>query len=103
MYSLPLAAKDSLLTGKLKAKLAELGQFVYDSWDTTCCVRDNPGGAWWNTQHTYKATASNAGAANAMAALYDGLGNSTLLVRGQLIFEYWRLNQVLDSGQVLVV
>jgi predicted alpha-1,6-mannanase (GH76 family) len=101
VYALVLTGNNTALDIRVRGVVRELSEFVYQSWDTTCCVRGNPGGAWWDTRHTYKATASNAGAAIALSAAYNALGNSSLLVRGQLIFEYWRLNQVLESGQVL--
>jgi hypothetical protein len=102
VYSLPLVVDDVALTERLWTRLNELSLFVFSSWDTSCCISRSPGGAWWDLGHTYKATASNAGAVNALAAVYfGGNGNQTLLLRAQLIFEFWRLNQVLESGQVL--
>ncbi len=101
VYALPLAVNNTGLTQKIKQKLAELGQFVYNSWDTTCCLNFNPGGAWWDTAKTYKACASNAGATIALTAVSEAVGNEDFLIRAQLVYEFWRLNQVLDTGQVL--
>jgi len=61
---------------------------VWSAWDETCCG-ENPGGIWWNSMHSQKATASNAGVAITAIRLYQTTKNGRYLRIAQQIYRYW--------------
>jgi predicted alpha-1,6-mannanase (GH76 family) len=66
---------------------------IMAAWDTTCCGA-SPGGVWWDTAHTQKATASNAGPVVSGARLYQRTKNMAYLTFAQQVFTYWSANMV---------
>lgn len=70
------------------------------AWDASCCG-GAPGGVWWDRAHTQKATASNAGAAQAAAKLYRRTGSAAYLTFARQVYNFWYQNMVdLSTGQV---
>jgi len=61
---------------------------IMAAWDTTCCG-SNPGGIWWDTAHTQKATASNAGPVITGVYLHALTGNATYLTFAERVYDYW--------------
>src|SRR5690349_20030863 len=59
-----------------------------NAWDTTCCG-STPGGDWWDTAHTQKATAANAGPVIAAALLYQLTGCTRCLSFAQEVYNFW--------------
>ncbi len=66
---------------------------IMAAWDTTCCGAA-PGGVWWDTAHTQKATASNAGPVVSGSRLYVRTQNMTYLTFARQVFTYWSANMV---------
>ncbi len=98
---LPLASSNEPLARQMRNALDELGRYIYGSWDATCCLRGFPGGSWGNLENTIKTTTATAGSAIALTAIYGLNWNATLVERAQQMFEYWRLNFAMETGQVL--
>lgn len=72
---------------------------IENAWDTTCCgtshgdvlaiskfLTYSTGGIWWNSGHSSKATASNAGPALLSAILYQSTGDSRYLEFSEKVF-----------------
>jgi glycosyl hydrolase family 76/carbohydrate binding protein with CBM35 domain len=74
-----------------KAKTIFAG--IQAAWDTSCCGAVK-GGIWWNTAHTHKATASNAGPALAATRLYQETQLPEYLSFAIQVYSFWRANMV---------
>jgi predicted alpha-1,6-mannanase (GH76 family) len=61
---------------------------IESNWDVTCCG-DVRGGIWWDTAHTQKATASNAGPVILASRLYDLTKDVTYLNFAKKVWVYW--------------
>eukprot|EP01105_Mastigella_eilhardi_P005618 TRINITY_DN17277_c0_g1_i1.p1 TRINITY_DN17277_c0_g1~~TRINITY_DN17277_c0_g1_i1.p1 ORF type:complete len:361 (-),score=58.18 TRINITY_DN17277_c0_g1_i1:79-1161(-) len=66
---------------------------IQGAWDSLCCG-DLCGGIWWDTAHTQKATASNAGPVITAVRLYSKTKNPTILSFAQKVFDFWWANMV---------
>ncbi len=66
---------------------------IMSAWDTTCCG-SMPGGIWWDTAHTQKATASNAGPVISGARLATRTGDTSYLTFAEQVYAYWSTNMV---------
>jgi hypothetical protein len=85
----------------MRSALSVLSEQLFGAWNGTCCLSRNPGGNWDDSvAHSGKTVVANAGAAVAFAALFAAEWNLTFAERANLLFEYWRLNLMQDSGQV---
>lgn len=73
-----------------------LYQQIMDAWDTTCCG-NLLGGIWWDTAHTQKATAANAGPVIAGVYLYLATNNGTYLSFAEQVYSFWRNSMVNNS------
>jgi len=76
-----------------------LVQNIMTAWDTTCCG-SHPGGIWWDTAHTQKATASNAGPVIACSLLYIVTKNTTYLDFAMKVYNYWNSTMINSQYQV---
>ncbi len=63
---------------------------MQNGWDETCCG-STPGGVWWDTAHTQKATASNAGPVIAGVLLHQLApgGCDKCLSFAQMVYDFW--------------
>jgi hypothetical protein len=85
----------------MRSALSVLTEQLFRAWNGTCCMYRNPGGNWDDSVAlSGKTVVANAGAAVAFAALFATDWNVTFAERANLLFEYWRLNLMQDSGQV---
>ena len=66
---------------------------VQHQWDTTCCG-SQPGGIWWDSAHSQKATASNGGPIIANVMLYQLTQNSSYLDFAVKVYDYWSSTMV---------
>ncbi|KAH3755933.1 carbohydrate-binding protein [Pelomyxa schiedti] len=69
-------------------------------WDTTCCG-SHKGGIWWDSAHSQKASASNAGPVIFAMMLYNISGDSNTLNFAKQVYQFWWDNMVnQETGQV---
>jgi predicted alpha-1,6-mannanase (GH76 family) len=61
--------------------------------DSTCCGPE-PGGLWWNREHSCKATCANAGAVISAARLYGLTEDPSYLTFATRVYHYWLSHMV---------
>jgi len=84
------------LTGNskyLKRAIFLMDDIMTHGWDESCCGRE-PGGVWWDKNHTQKATASNAGPVITSARLYWRTRNPSYLSFALRCYDYWRQTMI---------
>ncbi len=86
--------------GMLSRADALLDDIQANATDGSCCGTQ-PGGLWWDRNHTQKATAANAGAVITAARLYEREHDPARLAFAKTVFAYWAA-QMVDpvTGQV---
>ena len=80
-------------TASLTEAESLMSDIMTNAWNTSCCG-SIPGGDWWDTAHTQKATASNAGPVITAVRLYQRTGNPGYLAFAQKVYDYWYANMV---------
>ncbi len=94
-----IRAYDETGDGSYLSQAEQIYGSIEAAWDTSCCGAA-PGGIWWDTAHTQKATASNAGPVISGVRLAARTGNGAYLAFAEQVYAYWRANFVNAQGQV---
>ncbi len=95
-----LRAYNTFKDDKFLKKGVELYGEISRQWDETCCCKQNStkpcvnGGIFWDTSHTQKATAANAGPVILGARLYKITRNTTYSAFATKVYKYWWSNMV---------
>lgn len=106
-YSTDVMMHNSSVQRDVAARVTALVDFFSAAWDTTCCG-NRLGGIWWDDYHVMKSSESNLAAVTAMFDSIIALGplvsharRSELIRLSGSVYNHWRQNMVLDTGQVL--
>jgi predicted alpha-1,6-mannanase (GH76 family) len=68
--------------------------YTVKAWDTSCCIKGAEAGIWWDTKHTQKATAINAGAvisAIRFATINKTYDTFDYVAFATKVYDYWAL------------
>lgn len=88
-----LDAYELIKDQKYLKKAIELYTNIHSAWDETCCGV-NKGGIWWDTKHTQKATASNAGPVILAARLFKITKENKYFQFGKKVYDFWMRNMI---------